>query len=280
MTATLVGIRQKIDRAKYHLSDLHGVFNASIGARQAAHAEFAKHQADGQSAISVPDPPAEWALIIGDTVSNLRASLDHLACQLAILNGKHFSACAQTEFPIHSENNSVSEKAFKKIRPYLTPKAIAQVEFFQPYNGNNSGTPEDNIRTDLYRLAKLDNINKHRLLVVVDEWTILKSVDLTVEGVKQRIDLKNPVWQRLKDRTETVMYVVLAPKDASTVPADAPPPKMNVNSQYSLDIAFNETGGVCDHAAVFPAIGRIVASVTAVVDTFDKLFFCHSSLPD
>src|SRR6266446_595524 len=265
----LAGVRHKIDWAKHHLDHFDEIFGAGIGARQAAHSAVLKQQSEGHGTIPAPEPPVEWRLIIGDAVSNMRASLDHLACQLAL---RVREECCHTEFPIFSEETPETARRFKKLGKFIGTEAVARIQFFQPYKRDNS-VADDIVRTDLHRLATLDNINKHRLLIVVEEWTICQAADITVDGRTQQFRFDNPPWQRLKDRTETIFQIVLQTSDGSIARHDAPPPKVDVNPHYALAVAFNGTEGICDNMPVVQVLRRILASTTMVIDSFGKQFF-------
>lgn len=100
MPANLTGVYAKMDRAYFHATDLKQQLRVALDPN--SH-RFAAER-DGQPSKQVyrieglPALNPEWSLILGDFLTNLRAALDHLACQLAVLEGP--SACEHTQFPI------------------------------------------------------------------------------------------------------------------------------------------------------------------------------------
>ena len=140
------------------------------------------------------DPRIEqnWSLIVGDILTNLRASLDHVAWALAT---KH--ACDQGRklcegkgqhvyFPLkiqRAKNPSLGGLSKKDLDP-LPPEAHKTVESFQPYNGTN--------RDELRLLGALDYLNnegKHRRVTPVLREI---SVDLTGKGQPTTTRLNKP----------------------------------------------------------------------------------------
>jgi hypothetical protein len=106
------------------------------------------------------------ALRAGDFIANLRASLDHLAWQLALLGGNmpNNKIC----FPICEINDSDAKRFIKKSMEGVPCSAVKVIESFQPYQAGK------NFRdTHLWRLNKLWNIDKHRHLTphsILPEW--------------------------------------------------------------------------------------------------------------
>jgi hypothetical protein len=155
--ASLKGPRLKLDRAKSHLDDLveaikrfyetdpyDGVVKDNPETQRR---EFTVTQAD-----PLPD---ELALISGDVIHNLRSALDHLIWQLIIANGGKPNENAA--FPIWR-----SESKFKSSRPGyakgVSKQALDLLYGLKPYKGGNDA---------LWRIHKLDIVDKHRLLLTV-----------------------------------------------------------------------------------------------------------------
>lgn len=94
-------------------------------------------------------------LMIGDFISSLRASLDHLAWQLALLTTPEPSS--KLTFPIFEKNTADAQKRFAQITVGIPEQAIALMESMQPYHAG-----DDYKSTPLWRLNKIWNIDKHR----------------------------------------------------------------------------------------------------------------------
>jgi hypothetical protein len=90
----------------------------------------------------------EASLAFGDFISCLRASLDHLAWQLASLSGKRPSTAIS--FPICDQNTIDTQVRIAKATFGIPDEAIALVKSFQPYHAG-----------DAYK-STLWNIDKHR----------------------------------------------------------------------------------------------------------------------
>jgi hypothetical protein len=105
------------------------------------------------------EPPLRWGVILGDCVHNLRSALDHLICQLTMLNGGTVVDCAQTQYPIASKSEAQFERMADRRIPGLTPKQRAIVKMTQPYQAGNGVESHP-----LHVLAELSNADKHRLI--------------------------------------------------------------------------------------------------------------------
>src|SRR4051812_42882611 len=98
-----VDIRLRIERAKKHIVDL----NTAIVAFNATgpYEVGAKRDPDTRKPIyyvkEVKPTPAEFSLIAGDAIQNLRSSLDHLAWLLVKANGG--TPGDSTQFPIYKD---------------------------------------------------------------------------------------------------------------------------------------------------------------------------------
>jgi hypothetical protein len=107
------------------------------------------------------------ALTAGDFISSLRASLDHLAWQLALLSG--IDPSKDICFPICAVDNASARKYIRKSTCGMPPEAIRIIESMQPYHDNQPP------QTHLWRLHTLWNIEKHRHIAahrVVTGWVI------------------------------------------------------------------------------------------------------------
>jgi|GEM_PF-1064779 len=103
----------------------------------------------------VPDVPLEIRLRAGDILNNLRCSLDHLACHLVWKNGG--TVTSNTGFPIaNSAKEYLSPRVRGKVKG-MRQDAIDAIDVIEPYAGGKG--------TILWRIARLNNRDKHRLLL-------------------------------------------------------------------------------------------------------------------
>jgi hypothetical protein len=104
--------------------------------------------------VSRAEPiPPEIRLIAGDLIHNLRASLDHLVWQLVIASDEEPNE--RTAFPVW-RSQAKFEAGFPGNAQGISDKSAAALKGLSPYRGGNEA---------LWRLHKLDIIDKHRLMV-------------------------------------------------------------------------------------------------------------------
>lgn len=93
----LDSIYAKIDRANEHIRNLNAEINTLIDGD--AYRIVSEPEGDARkSSIRVvgPEPPLRLAVVAGEIVHQLRSSLDHLVCQLAIANGNPSSVATNS----------------------------------------------------------------------------------------------------------------------------------------------------------------------------------------
>jgi hypothetical protein len=106
------------------------------------------------------EPPLRWGVILGDCVHNLRSALDHLICQVTLLDGGTMDDCAEAQFPIASKSEQQFENmADRRLPACFSDKHRAMVREPQPFHAGE-GAP----RHPLSVLADLSNADKHRVL--------------------------------------------------------------------------------------------------------------------
>lgn len=161
---TLESVDAKIRRAKWHREWLRTSIQTVIP-KTPPPERFTYEYPEGtaQVLVRVHNPPAidpDWALIVGDCLTNLRAALDHLAWQLVLRFGEG-PPNKHTFFPIYeSRLNEKGNPRTVTITPGLdSPDVLRLLESVQPFN--SSVPDEDNLRA----LSRLVNIDKHRLLL-------------------------------------------------------------------------------------------------------------------
>jgi hypothetical protein len=102
--------------------------------------------------------PESWPLIAGDAIQNLVTALDHLAYQLVDrdTNGKIPNEKG-IYFPIAETQAKYEQQKVTKLQG-ASAGTLALVDSLRPYDGGNS---------NYWKLSRLNNIEKHRLLVTV-----------------------------------------------------------------------------------------------------------------
>lgn len=122
-------------------------------------------------------PPVEWSVVIGDAVHNARSALDHLAYALVERDGG--VARESAYFPITDESTGYGEKLRKGLAG-ASREARDAVRALQPWRGGD---------VDLWRLHRLNIIDKHRLLVPVGAAHSSVAITLDMPGFSGPITL-------------------------------------------------------------------------------------------
>jgi hypothetical protein len=269
-SANLLGVRLKIERAKHHFDELKAAIHSWHTAEEDEHSYIINHDPDRKcvnlALQKVRANNTDWALIAGDVVHNLRSALDHLVCQLALLNGKPPSCCNKTSYPIFLTDTAfIGSKARSAIEPLIHPDALAIIEESQPYNTANA-TGKDPSKSNLWIVSQLDIIDKHRMLVVAAKYFRVVEISFRFNDGPNIPVVFSDGWQPLKDGAHvgTVDLTDLNPKDED---------KMHVTGQTEVQIFFNETGCGVDGLAIDMALGPCIRYVSYIVDAFAQRFF-------
>ena len=164
----LSGVDHKIRRAERQIADL----KESIGEGMSTDLQRFVFEHDPQTGkrplkvYGVPVIQPEWRVLIGEILYNLRSALDHLAYQLVILgNGQPND---NTYFPVRETpfTNKGVLRGAELCPPVNHPQVADLIEMCQPYRGVD-GSPHPFNLSPLWRLHRLNIIDKHRVLLVV-----------------------------------------------------------------------------------------------------------------
>jgi hypothetical protein len=150
----------KIDRAKVHAAALREAVGAFFETKP--YKVGAKHDLATRKLVyyieSAQPAPDELSLLAGDTIQNLATALDHLAYQVVCKDtGDAPPNPRGIYFPIGDDQAKYDAAKAGKLLG-ASPAAIARFDALRPYRGGND---------PLWRLARLNNIEKHRLLITV-----------------------------------------------------------------------------------------------------------------
>jgi hypothetical protein len=153
----LDGAYARLDRARKHLADLE------VREKAILHPQIedivAKTDLNTVKDFAITDPLAElpqsFSILIGETIYNLRAALDYLVFDLAILD----SGVPQkgTQFPIDDTPDSFANHRSRLLKG-LSVEHIARIEALQPYKGYNYTT----------MIRDISNPDKHRKLTLIE----------------------------------------------------------------------------------------------------------------
>lgn len=198
-------------------------------------------------------PPAHWGLVIGDILHNLRAALDHLACQLVLENGGIVTK--NTYFPI-SETAQQFEASYSAKMRGASSEALRLVKGVQAHSSGNIA---------FWRLHQLDIADKHRILIPVG--AAFSHITLDVGAAFETFGLP-----------KASMKVGIKPADRQFPLRDgaelyrAPMTlKASMDPQFTFDIAFGE-GEVVEGEPIIPALQELLKLTQATIVRFAKLF--------
>lgn len=265
MAAELDIVRLKVTRAEKHFED----FKAEVGVgpnarklRDAAYTEIDYHAGTLTYISLAPIPSPEARVILGDSIHQLRSALDHMVCALAMrTNPRSVCEDSKLQFPIFKAPKDFASdwRVSKGVYEKLLGKAeCAEIEQCQPYI-LNPATPEDH---PLYILTKLDNLDKHRLVLVVEQAVRLKGSIVTVgkyEAMPNKASFDSGK-QPLQNGRYTMQ--VQKPNEPHGIEHESPEPY----------IVFTETDGICDNRSAFPLFREMAKAVKDTIARFDKFF--------
>lgn len=149
-------IQAKIKRANKHILDLSTASHAFWNSAQNP-IQFSDDFVTGMHTYywdGSEDFLFDVSLTAGDAVHNLRSALDQLAYQLVRASGN--SPDHKTGFPIAGDANKYRFDPFPGNVKGMSDEAIKAIDAVKPYKGGND---------DLWRLHRLNIIDKHRLLL-------------------------------------------------------------------------------------------------------------------
>jgi hypothetical protein len=257
-------ILAKIDRANKHIGDLDSLWDAC----RVAHPNRTRIERDPQSGdlhyfVEDMTPiPIQVPLIAGDAIQNLRTALDHLAWAMVKRAGGKVDT--QTSFPIFESATDYADakKGVTRKVQGLSSFAMQKLASHGPYKGGND---------KLWILHRLNNIDKHRLLLTVGHdvgvRTLLPSEKRSL-GAKFRVGRPGADSFKFEGMfmnfVQPITFVPLQIGDKlfSVDATDA-----DENMQFSIDIAINETGTLRGIPLIL-ILRLISAEVSLIVNDF------------
>ncbi len=179
--------------------------------------------------------PDRLAIIAGDAVQNLMSALDHLAYQLV---------CSDTSdnppnrkwifFPIADTIEIYEAKKGRKIEGAL-PDTIAAIDALKPNKGGNDL---------LWSLYRLNNIEKHRLLLTVGSQTARMNF-----GQYMVHSMRKHFGPAALEQMASSINFQLVPtdkdfplKDGTVLLIGTVEDEPNPNQEFSFEVALNEPG--------------------------------------
>ena len=168
MVSPVEQIQLKITRSKRHLGELQNQVSAFFAS---APYQVATKRDPGTGQLiyfvsRVEEVPLMIAVVAGDLMQNLRSALDHLAYRLVLAGTAGATPVRHVYFPI-ADSVEKYEEIKGSFLAGVRPEAIMAIDAVKPYWGGTDA---------LWRLHKLNIIDKHRLLLMVG--SAFRSFDL------------------------------------------------------------------------------------------------------
>lgn len=193
------------------------------------------------------EPPQRMAALVGDALQNLRCVLDYIVWQLVILGGK--TPTIQNQFPVTDGPEVFKERANRYLKN-VPPKYRTRIEAHQPYQG----APEN---WWLWALARLNDIDKHRLLLAgvtimfAEPW---ESSNITV------IKVNRPAWVPCEDGAEVYR--------ATLARSGMGPMRVVANTSYAILFGDADTGMAITHTNLLDYRVKMAALVKHFAEFF------------
>ena len=224
----------KLDRADKHLGDLKRrlhAFNREYS--NSVVFEDDPHTGDRTYKIaSIPPFDKDIPLIAGDAVHNIRTALDHLACRLVFVGTSGQGPFDDVYFPI-GDTPKQYKSILRGVVKRLTPEAILAINTVEPYKGGRGH--------DVWRLHRLDIVDKHRLPLGVEPTNSLQSMAPSERANLARYFLSVrtiPSGSVMLTAPPIAHFPLQAGHELCTVPhAD-----VEQDMHFHFDIALNEPG--------------------------------------
>jgi hypothetical protein len=249
----------KTERAKKHVLDLETVFEGFLKTKPNAFA-FKTDENTGDRTYyvtRVAPIPIEFSLLVGDALNNIRTALDHLTYQLVIIGGGSNEIRSKANFPI---GNSLSDYIARRTKmvPGLREDAVKAIDALQPYMG---GTGEY-----FCHLARLNNFDKHRLLVPV--WGCISG------HTALRSDREFLAKFYRKDASDFSAAMMVDkrtfPKKAGDIILTVPKEDVQENIQFLFNIMFAEPE-IAKGNPIIETLHEMTKIVRGLIFDFDRL---------
>jgi hypothetical protein len=260
MSVRLKGPMAKVERAKHHVKELEVELSAfqytnpyKVGTKRNPQTRQLIYYL-----TSVSDVPIGISVIAGEVIQSLRSALDHLAYQLVLVGIGQPGPFHYVYFPISDSAQKYEAGKTGQVQG-MTQDAIDAIDALKPYQGGND---------TLWRINKLNNIDKHRLLVTVGSQ--FRSVDLGAH-------MSRFMQESFPDKPIPMMSVFVKPADTlfplktgDELFIDGPDAEPNDKMQFRFEVALSEPQ-VLEGEPVLEALHQMVDLVDNLVPAFAPL---------
>jgi hypothetical protein len=199
----------------------------------------------------VADPPdAEWSLVVGDCVQNLRSALDHLIWHLSTEDERK-SHPKQIQFPITLTKQDWASFGSRSIQG-LVPAARKAVLVLQPFTKPSADRPDP-----LAVLNELSNLDKHRRIHLTH--VTVEAANLSVAG--RRV----PTLYSARGGTRVRSRMLLLRATADQIEPFSPSDQQPLTPELWMTISFADSG-IASKEGVMGTLRRIRSTVGEILD--------------
>jgi hypothetical protein len=256
-------IRLKVERAKKHVQELHAIHGRFVQTNPVRVGPYRQPDRRLAYAVCEIDPiPIEMSLVTGDILHNLRCALDHLARQLVMI-GPRPDPNTEFNFPIHNKVGD-HKACLKAIKKQVRSDAIDAFAAIEAYRGGKGH--------DIWILNRLNNVDKHRVIVTVGAATrainvgaIMTEMMVKADERAAKIVAANPnaldLWMRPADKQCPL-------KVGDVIFTDLPDAEPNEKLQFRFEIAFHEPQ-IIEDKPLIETVHHLVDLVSSTIDAFE-----------
>lgn len=244
--ANLADSKSKLEWARNHLPDIEVALARFFESQPC---EFFNETSPDKSEVHVKlkltkPIPREISHLVGDTIHNLRASLDYAACDLAELSGE--KNIDNVYFPFGKTKEAFEANAKEKLKK-LSKEASAHICALKPYRRGNEA---------LWLVHYLDLSDKHRRLTPIGMTgsTSAHIEHMTLGGMS----FAAPKWESLA----TGMRVATIQSDTLWTG--------KISAQTT--VAFGEIQSIAQ-APIEPLVQQLVHECESVIASIETKFF-------
>jgi hypothetical protein len=259
-------IRIKVERAEKHFRELEAEVQLFLNSQP--YKVAAKRNPETRQLIyyleSVLDIPTIIAAITGDVLQNLRSALDHLAYHLVVIGTGGNGPFRHTYFPISDDGTKYKNEKPAKVKG-MRQEAIQAIDALKPHRGGNDL---------LWRIHKLNNVDKHRLVLTTGSAFRSFNIGSTMNQMLKQSMLNagnanagNLPMLNLFLRPADRMFPL---KAGDELFIDAPDAEVNEQMQFLFDVAFGEPQ-VVDGEALLDTLKRMIELVDNIILSFRPL---------
>lgn len=246
----------KVERAKEHLRSLE----TEVRSYLASTPYVVGTRRDPESRrliyflVSVQPTPLKISAILGDSIHNLRSALDHLAYQLVSV-GTGKAPSSHVYFPIADDRTKYLEQRRHQIKG-ASPQAIAAVDALTPYKGGSD---------TLWKLHKLNNVDKHRVLITAGSAFQSVNIGPHLGREMQKQLASTPLASKVSELPPLDLFLRPADrlfplKQGDELFIDAPEAVSDEKLQFRFEVAFGEQDVIFGE----PIIETLASMVTCV----------------